>query len=1347
MIEEAPEQKPLDVTQLLNGVPDIDKKPEVQEAPSPFDARGVRFAAPIGQLIEKLPLPELPKNATKKVENVTQGDAPTGSRKPAGLPINMTPTPVISKTANELERQLAIDPTSVKRECPVALCPHKKTCPGGGVCCRSGKHCCPVGYSCISRGETGDQHHPLCVKNTKRDPNDCAYEQCGRNHKCPFEGVPVCCLGGGGRACCPLGFKCVPGNPPKCGKLDVDEAKLQLEEYDELYDAARSGNLSLTQLEASPKPVRLSRELIAATNMTRASDDMEPVTTAQVKHDKRVAPTTKTQKASAEFEKKHKQAGASTPPPPKKQAAASKAQPAAKGQAKAAAIKSQPAAAAKAKGNAKPRFQSARPDSDSEAAAEDSDESEGGDNQATPQESASESAGDTGADMAAENALEDEHVPRSEDSDAMTPPTKEDTEAAEEAHRVAEANLKNDAPADISPKRKETMKEAKRAYKRTITAHGQNGLRLNDDDDNGSSLIQTSDDSDESTDDESSPSEAPAAAAAPSPLVLTDDSPADGTTTSSTEQPSLSSVFSAASSMFAHIPDAESQASLSEETKEEMKRMSDGIDLSESAGAGVNNIDDQPAEPANLKLDSAASDMAAAAAGEEEEDSDDSEGASNYAASEADESDADADPMQRFQSAQDDDDDDEEEEDDADGLSDEESLEAAAGGFSHFQFRGGRKGAGKQGGGKAKGKGKSQGKAKGKGKPKTQAKPKPKPKPKPGPASKAKAKAAAVKPPVTQEENIKQQEQRVKKRGDPKLLFQKMEEMKKKDKNQDKDAINSLLKASAKGEIKPKNASSIIEWRKKRAEAKAALEAARRQEQSEKQQYMKNQTDRILKYRSPKQILIEQVSSQVKTLEAQGKLSPAVKERIDNTTDPKKVKGLLEKLELVKKEKKQKKKTPAELKAEAEAKQKDAKEVAAVQESVQEEAKKRKDGAVYLFTESPSNATTVVPNNGNVKLTLKLKNGAYITKEGGLTIDPPNDRASGATCDNSEAFNVGEGSFTISARIRTKAKGTWKRIVTKKGKTTKGAESTIWWSLAITNNRPVFQWGDGPANRVFGSRTVNDDKWHSIVAVRNTQSQEILLYVDGKLDLKKPDSTYKTARWNWNSEGPLEIGCWRTEAPQNSAYWGEIADIQFRKRPMGEDELTSRYGDSALPIGVAKIKAKQFHKKREERRRKKMLKKQKKLEKKRKSREQLKRQLKEEDQKAIVRRIEKNKEQDRKRKPLFKRNRKRTCKKKGKKKKGCKKDKKKKNKSCKKKGKKKVCKKGKKKGGKKKAPKPKPSPKQAPKPAPKPKAAAKAKAKAAPKPKPTPKPAPKAPAKPKATPKPTPAPKITPVKK
>jgi len=141
---------------------------------------------------------------------------------------------------SEAQRLLAINPFAFRRECPVALCPADKSCPHpGGTCCADGLRCCPHGSSCLN------SKPPLCVWNSRADPDLCDFEQCDRTYSCPFSVVPACCRGGHGRSCCRLGFNCVAGDPPSCLALSDAAKPLQLAEYGKLLDDNEKGLISL----------------------------------------------------------------------------------------------------------------------------------------------------------------------------------------------------------------------------------------------------------------------------------------------------------------------------------------------------------------------------------------------------------------------------------------------------------------------------------------------------------------------------------------------------------------------------------------------------------------------------------------------------------------------------------------------------------------------------------------------------------------------------------------------------------------------------------------------------------------------------------------------------------------------------------------------------------------------------------------------------------------------------------------------------------------------------------------------------------------------------------------------
>ena len=233
----------------------------------------------------------------------------------------------------------------------------------------------------------------------------------------------------------------------------------------------------------------------------------------------------------------------------------------------------------------------------------------------------------------------------------------------------------------------------------------------------------------------------------------------------------------------------------------------------------------------------------------------------------------------------------------------------------------------------------------------------------------------------------------------------------------------------------------------------------------------------------------------------------------------------------------------------------------ALREGMAMEKRRRADGITYLFHEVKEGRRRILPTNRKRHLALRLVGeGSYISTDG-LAIDPLNVDGSGAD-GNSNEFNVGRGSFTISCRFKTDAHGLWKRLVTKYGKAPNGRPSKYWYSLAITNDRPVFQWGPGPRNRVYGKTIVTDDEWHVVTAVRNYKSRDVLLFLDGNFENAQRD---RTRRASWDSVGPLQIGHLNKESLQGTAFYGEIDFVQLVKRRKTFNEIEDEFSKGSLP--------------------------------------------------------------------------------------------------------------------------------------------------------------------------------------
>jgi hypothetical protein len=65
-----------------------------------------------------------------------------------------------------------------------------------------------------------------------------------------------------------------------------------------------------------------------------------------------------------------------------------------------------------------------------------------------------------------------------------------------------------------------------------------------------------------------------------------------------------------------------------------------------------------------------------------------------------------------------------------------------------------------------------------------------------------------------------------------------------------------------------------------------------------------------------------------------------------------------------------------------------------------------------------------------------------------------------------------------------------------------------WWIRVQSGGIVTFLWDDGGSeNSVTSSRTIHDGNWHHVAAVRDANSNELRIYIDGSLDGSKADTT------------------------------------------------------------------------------------------------------------------------------------------------------------------------------------------------------------------------------------------------
>lgn len=124
----------------------------------------------------------------------------------------------------EARRRVRLSSSDDERECPPAACPAFARCPHeDGQCCRSRRHCCPKGHTCLATNP------PSCVLDPPLQRAACFSKTCKAGFRCPHKGVRECCKGG--ESCCPVGYRCGgSGGDQECVRMTAAERAADLQE-------------------------------------------------------------------------------------------------------------------------------------------------------------------------------------------------------------------------------------------------------------------------------------------------------------------------------------------------------------------------------------------------------------------------------------------------------------------------------------------------------------------------------------------------------------------------------------------------------------------------------------------------------------------------------------------------------------------------------------------------------------------------------------------------------------------------------------------------------------------------------------------------------------------------------------------------------------------------------------------------------------------------------------------------------------------------------------------------------------------------------------------------------------
>jgi hypothetical protein len=183
---------------------------------------------------------------------------------------------------------------------------------------------------------------------------------------------------------------------------------------------------------------------------------------------------------------------------------------------------------------------------------------------------------------------------------------------------------------------------------------------------------------------------------------------------------------------------------------------------------------------------------------------------------------------------------------------------------------------------------------------------------------------------------------------------------------------------------------------------------------------------------------------------------------------------------------------------------------------------------------------------------------------GALDFDGDDDYVDvGDPIDDSLDFGAGD-SFSISAWVKTTDENG--QIVYKRRCTGVGGHYEEGYRLHLTTGKPSFGIEDTSDNgtQISGSTIVTNNEWHHVVAVRDTATDRLYIYLDGSSDATPvTDVTLGTL----DTDRSLEIGRADATSPPGLSYHdGKIDDVRIYERALSAEEVLQLYLEGAGPI-------------------------------------------------------------------------------------------------------------------------------------------------------------------------------------
>ncbi len=148
--------------------------------------------------------------------------------------------------------------------------------------------------------------------------------------------------------------------------------------------------------------------------------------------------------------------------------------------------------------------------------------------------------------------------------------------------------------------------------------------------------------------------------------------------------------------------------------------------------------------------------------------------------------------------------------------------------------------------------------------------------------------------------------------------------------------------------------------------------------------------------------------------------------------------------------------------------------------------------------------------------------------------------------------------FTVETWIKTSQTGTGNKVFL--GKYNPG--STSWWLGMNVNDgfaRFSFRSSANDIYEVAGTSNIIDGNWHHIVGVKNFDTGEMKIYVDGILE----NTISATFNGDFSGTNPLSFGCY-----DNQYYYnGKLDETAIYDRALGSSEIQQQYNNGIIGKG------------------------------------------------------------------------------------------------------------------------------------------------------------------------------------